>query len=128
MNVNKLVTAGAAVALTLSSPTNGMAADTSPVGSGKIKHVLLSSIDGMHAVDFYNCAHGIAGANSGEPYCPNILVSYAGFTAQTVSAETTTTRVAPTILKALGLNPAALQEVKAEGTPVLYEVEAQLTK
>ena len=72
MNVNKLVTAGAAVALTLSSPANGMAADTSPVGSGKIKHVLLLSIDGMHAVDFYNCAHGIAGANSGEPYCPNL--------------------------------------------------------
>ena len=51
---------------------NGMAADTSPVGSGKIKHVLLLSIDGMHAVDFYNCAHGITGANSGEPYCPNL--------------------------------------------------------
>jgi hypothetical protein len=81
MNVNKLVTAVATVALTLSSPTNGMAADTSPVGSGKIKHVLLS-IDGMHAVDFYNCAHGIAGANSGKPYCPNLLVSYAGFTAR----------------------------------------------
>jgi hypothetical protein len=72
MNVSKLVTAGAAVALTLSSSANGTAADTSPVGSGKIKHVLLLSIDGMHAVDFYNCAHGIAGANSGEPYCPNL--------------------------------------------------------
>jgi hypothetical protein len=42
------------------------------VGSGKIKHVLLLSIDGMHAVDFYNCAHGIAGANGGSPYCPNL--------------------------------------------------------
>jgi hypothetical protein len=37
-----------------------------------IKHVLLISIDGMHAVDFKNCAHGIAGANSGAPYCPNL--------------------------------------------------------
>ena len=72
MNVNKLVTAGAAVTLTLSLSMNGMAANTSPVGSGKIKHVLLLSIDGMHAVDFYNCAHGITGANSGEPYCPNL--------------------------------------------------------
>ena len=72
MNVRRLVTAGAVVVLTLSSSANGMAADTSPVGSGKIKHVLLLSIDGMHAVDFYNCAHGIAGANSGEPYCPNL--------------------------------------------------------
>jgi hypothetical protein len=34
--------------------------------------VLLLSIDGMHAVDFYNCAHGIAGANGGSPYCPNL--------------------------------------------------------
>jgi len=41
-------------------------------GSGQIKHVLLLSIDGMHAVDFYNCANGIEGANGGEPYCPNL--------------------------------------------------------
>jgi hypothetical protein len=26
------------------------------VGSDKVRHVLLLSIDGMHAVDFYNCA------------------------------------------------------------------------
>ena len=42
------------------------------VGSGNIKHVLLLSIDGMHAVDFYNCAHGITGTNDGSPYCPNM--------------------------------------------------------
>jgi hypothetical protein len=42
------------------------------VGSGSIKHVLLLSIDGMHAVDFYNCSHGIAGVNGGEAYCPNL--------------------------------------------------------
>jgi hypothetical protein len=42
------------------------------VGSGHIQHVLLLSIDGMHAVDFYNCVHGIAGANGGSPYCPNM--------------------------------------------------------
>ncbi len=37
---------------------------------GKIKRVLLISIDGMHAVDFTNCANGISTVNSGEPYCP----------------------------------------------------------
>jgi hypothetical protein len=37
---------------------------------GEIKHVLLISIDGMHAVDFANCANGISTANNGEPYCP----------------------------------------------------------
>jgi Type I phosphodiesterase / nucleotide pyrophosphatase len=39
---------------------------------GRIKHVLLISIDGMHAVDFANCSHGIAGVNSGAPYCPHL--------------------------------------------------------
>ncbi len=36
----------------------------------KIKRVLLISVDGMHAVDFANCAHGISTANNGDPYCP----------------------------------------------------------
>jgi hypothetical protein len=39
---------------------------------GQVKHVLLISIDGMHAVDFLNCSKGVAGANNGEPYCPNL--------------------------------------------------------
>jgi hypothetical protein len=47
-------------------------ASAEPIGSGSIKHVLLLSIDGMHAVDFYNCAHGMEGVNSDSPYCPNI--------------------------------------------------------
>jgi len=38
----------------------------------RIQHVLLISIDGMHAIDFKNCAQGIAGANDGKPYCPNL--------------------------------------------------------
>ena len=37
---------------------------------GKIKRVLLISIDGMHAVDFANCVNGISTVNNGEPYCP----------------------------------------------------------
>ena len=39
---------------------------------GPIKRVLLISVDGMHAVDFKNCANGISTANNGEPYCPAI--------------------------------------------------------
>ena len=39
---------------------------------GRIQHVLLISIDGMHAVDFLNCSQGISGVNGGEPYCPNL--------------------------------------------------------
>ncbi len=39
---------------------------------GGIQHVLLISIDGMHALDFINCAQGISGVNGGAPYCPNL--------------------------------------------------------
>ena len=35
-----------------------------------IHHVLLISIDGMHALDFINCSKGISGVNGGQPYCP----------------------------------------------------------
>src|SRR5580658_1120955 len=72
MKTNALVLAGAALAITLASGTPRVAADSDRGGSIHIKHVLLLSIDGMHAVDFYNCSHGIAGANGGEPYCPNM--------------------------------------------------------
>jgi len=37
-----------------------------------IRHVLLISIDGMHALDFLNCSKGISGVNGGQPYCPNL--------------------------------------------------------
>jgi hypothetical protein len=72
MKMKELALAVIAVALELASSTQGMAADTSRVGSGSIGHVLLLSIDGMHAVDFYNCANGIAGVNGGNAYCPNL--------------------------------------------------------
>jgi len=39
---------------------------------GRIRHVLLLSIDGMHALDFVNCANGVPGVNGGKPYCPNL--------------------------------------------------------
>jgi hypothetical protein len=52
MRANRLVLAGAAAVLALASSTHGIAADMSTMGSGKIKHVLLLSIDGMHAVEF----------------------------------------------------------------------------
>ena len=39
---------------------------------GDINHVLLISIDGMHAVDFINCTEGLSGVNGGAPYCPHL--------------------------------------------------------
>jgi Type I phosphodiesterase / nucleotide pyrophosphatase len=72
MKLKKLVLAGVSLSITLASSTHGIAAQTSTLASGKIKHVLLLSIDGMHAADFYNCSHGIVGINGGSPYCPNM--------------------------------------------------------
>jgi hypothetical protein len=72
MKAKGLVLAGAAAAVTLASSMNVMLAESDAAGQQKITHVLLLSIDGMHAVDFYNCANGIAGVNGGSPYCPNL--------------------------------------------------------
>jgi hypothetical protein len=38
-----------------------------------VDHVLLISIDGMHALDYLNCSSGVAGVNGGKPYCPNLV-------------------------------------------------------
>jgi hypothetical protein len=45
---------------------------TGALGSNGINQVLLISIDGMHALDFINCAQGVDGVNGGIPYCPNL--------------------------------------------------------
>jgi Type I phosphodiesterase / nucleotide pyrophosphatase len=72
MSTRKLVVSLFAVATLLAWSTKSAKAQANGLGSGKIKHVLLLSIDGMHAVDFYNCANGIQGVNGGETYCPNM--------------------------------------------------------
>jgi hypothetical protein len=41
-------------------------------GDSKINHVLLISIDGMHALDYLNCVSGVPGVYGGNPYCPNL--------------------------------------------------------
>src|SRR5580658_8526724 len=72
MKAKKLGAAVIAAAVALAASTQPIAADSGSVGSRNIKHVLLLSIDGLHAADFYNCAHGIAGVKGGNPYCPNL--------------------------------------------------------
>jgi hypothetical protein len=70
MKTNLFLLAGALTITLVSSPI--AAAGQSSAAPGKIKHVLLISVDGMHAVDLYNCTNGIAGVNGGAPYCPNL--------------------------------------------------------
>jgi arylsulfatase A-like enzyme len=59
----------------------------------------------------------------------NVIMLFANprFKTATVSAATTTAQVAPTIVKALGLGPTALDEVREEGTAVLPEVASELS-
>jgi hypothetical protein len=57
-----------------------------------------------------------------------LLLSNPGFEAKTVYVMTRTAQVAPTILKALRLDPGALDAVKIEGTAVLPEVQGLLEK
>jgi predicted AlkP superfamily pyrophosphatase or phosphodiesterase len=68
MKALKRVLTATALATSLCS----LAMQSTSALADNVKHVLLISIDGMHALDFINCANGIAGANGGAPYCPNL--------------------------------------------------------
>jgi arylsulfatase A-like enzyme len=52
-----------------------------------------------------------------------LLVSHPSFTRKTVTSSVETMQVAPTILKALGLDPRALDGVRLEGTQALPAVQ-----
>ena len=60
-------------ALALAATGTLAAAEETPTSlTGTIQHVLLISIDGMHSLDFTNCAKGVPGVNNGSPYCPQL--------------------------------------------------------
>ena len=59
-----------ALTLLLAGATAMAQVQGKPQTTTPIQHVLLISVDGMHAVDFLNCANGIVTANGGQPYCP----------------------------------------------------------
>jgi Type I phosphodiesterase / nucleotide pyrophosphatase len=63
----RILSLGLAV-LALASLLSPMAAAQT---NSKIQHVLLISVDGMHSLDFANCAKGVP-AFGNEPYCPHL--------------------------------------------------------
>jgi hypothetical protein len=65
--MKRLLSTVAVGALALAAATGARADD-----DHGIRHVLLVSIDGMHALDFINCATDATGANGGASYCPNL--------------------------------------------------------
>jgi hypothetical protein len=69
---NCKATAFSAAFLLVASAPMLNAASHAKSPSRPFQHVLLVSIDGMHAVDYLNCSQGISGVNGGQPYCPNL--------------------------------------------------------
>jgi arylsulfatase A-like enzyme len=59
------------------------------------------------------------GGTSKDDVHVGLLVWQAGLAAANVQDNVTTTQVAPTVVKLLGLDPTLLDGVNAEGTPVL---------
>ena len=67
MSTSKRWVAAVAGALLLAAFIVPIARTQDREHGGRIRHVLLISIDGMHALDFINCSKGISGANGGKP-------------------------------------------------------------
>ena len=57
-----------------------------------------------------------------------LLLSNPSFAPQTVYTSVGTNQVAPTILRALGLNPRSLDGVRLEGTSVLPDVNLDFSR
>jgi hypothetical protein len=70
--IRKFLAFGLSLGLTAATLPAPARANDDWDGTSKIKHVLLISIDGMHAVDYLNCSKGVSGVNGGLPYCPNL--------------------------------------------------------
>ena len=66
------ITAAALLPLALASASPHKRGKSAAGPASNIKHVLLLSIDGMHALDLKNCMTGLPGINNGNPYCPNL--------------------------------------------------------
>jgi len=67
----KAASIGATIGMLFASVGGQAQSHSKAKPSTTYQHVLLISIDGMHAVDFTNCVNGVS--NSGnQPYCPNL--------------------------------------------------------
>jgi len=73
MTLIRRLSVGLSAAALLLAASSALAADKNDhKSSSSIQRVLLISVDGMHAVDFLNCANGITTVNNGQPYSPAI--------------------------------------------------------
>jgi arylsulfatase A-like enzyme len=107
------ITSGSALAAIYGDPTS-----TDPVASARAPNVVIQP---NHGVIYSGSAKKIAehGGGTTDDTGVALLVSLPGLKSASVSTSVATTQVAPTILKALGLDPMKLQGVVKEGTAVL---------
>jgi hypothetical protein len=108
------VTSGAELASLFGDPTSTI----DPVAAARAPDVFVQPNEG---VVYSGSSKKIAEHGGGAPGDVQValLVSNPSLRAATVSTPVLTTRVAPTILEALGLEPLTLQAVQKEATPVL---------
>jgi predicted AlkP superfamily pyrophosphatase or phosphodiesterase len=107
------ITSGSALAAIYGDPTS-----TDPVAAARAPNIVIQPNAG---VIYSGSGKKIAEHGGGTVDDTNValIVSASGLKATTVSTTVKTTQVAPTILKALGLDPTKLQAVQAEGTTTL---------
>jgi hypothetical protein len=77
MRLGFRITVAASILALLVAPVLHLSASPQPKGDRdsdgrRIRHVLLISIDGMHSIDFINCAEGLTSIDGGASYCPNL--------------------------------------------------------
>jgi hypothetical protein len=70
--MHKRLIVGVAIGAILLATASIRRAYSDEDGDHDIRHVLLISVDGMHSLDYANCASGISTKNGGAPYCPNL--------------------------------------------------------
>lgn len=111
------ITAGPALAKIFGDPTSA-----DPVAAARAPNVFIQPDAG---VIYSGSSKKIAehGGGTLDDRHVALIVSAPGVMARTVEAPVSTTQIAPTILRALGLRPRALQAVRQENTQVLPGLE-----
>jgi hypothetical protein len=107
------VSSGAALAALYGDPTSG-----DPVAAARAPNIVIQPNAGVIYSDSAKKAAEHGGGSMDDTHIA-LLVSLGGLKAATVADPVSTTQIAPTILQALGLDPAQLQAVQKEGTTAL---------
>lgn len=90
-----------------------------PLSDSRVPNIIVVPQPGVIYAKAKATKHGEHGGFSHDDTNVALIVANPAFTAQVIDAPVTTTSIAPTTLRALGLNPEELQAVQLEHTAVL---------